>query len=283
MATAPTNPSFDIAHLGHVEMLTDRFDESLDFFTRVYGLKLSRPGRDLGLSARLGRLRVPLAEADPRRHHRRRPYRLPRRLARRRWSGGSRRSRRRAARSTAGSRATPATGRPSASRIPSAMSSRSTGRRGATSRRQRTRSALKNTASRFHAQGACPRRIDHVNLLGEDVTAFRGFIEACLGSRVTELIQLDNGRLGGCWFTCNNKTYDLACTEERGRGERAGCTTSPTPPTSARTSCAPPTSSSRTASISRPGRTSTRSRARSSSMSGSRRATGWSWPMPARG
>src|SRR6476659_4767696 len=31
----------DIAHLGHVEMLTDRFDESLDFFTRVYGLKLS--------------------------------------------------------------------------------------------------------------------------------------------------------------------------------------------------------------------------------------------------
>ena len=37
----PTNPSFDIAHLAHVEMLTDRFDESLDFFTRVFGLKLS--------------------------------------------------------------------------------------------------------------------------------------------------------------------------------------------------------------------------------------------------
>ncbi|SOC54163.1 hypothetical protein SAMN05421509_103207 [Chromohalobacter canadensis] len=31
----------DIAHLAHVEMLTDRFEESLDFFTRVYGLKLS--------------------------------------------------------------------------------------------------------------------------------------------------------------------------------------------------------------------------------------------------
>ena len=39
--TAPTNPSFDIAHLGHVEMFTDRYDESLDFFTRIYGLKLS--------------------------------------------------------------------------------------------------------------------------------------------------------------------------------------------------------------------------------------------------
>ena len=50
------------------------------------------------------------------------------------------------------------------------------------------------------------------------MTAFRAFMETCLGSRVTELIQLDNGRLGGCWFTVNNKTYDLACTEEHGGG-----------------------------------------------------------------
>ena len=42
--SAPTSPSFDIAHLGHVEMLTDRFEDSLGFFTRVFGLKLS--GRD---------------------------------------------------------------------------------------------------------------------------------------------------------------------------------------------------------------------------------------------
>ena len=77
-------------------------------------------------------------------------------------------------------------------------------------------SALKNTASRF--TGVPPRRIDHLNLLSEDVTEFRRFMETCLGSRVTELIQLDNGRLGGCWFTVNNKTYDLACTEENGGG-----------------------------------------------------------------
>ena len=37
----PTNPSFELAHLGHVEVLTDKFDESLDFFTRVHGSKLS--------------------------------------------------------------------------------------------------------------------------------------------------------------------------------------------------------------------------------------------------
>jgi catechol 2,3-dioxygenase len=79
--------------------------------------------------------------------------------------------------------------------------------------------ALKNMASRFHAQGACPRRLDHLNLLARDVTAFRDFMQTCLGSRVTEQIQLDNGRLGGCWFTLNNKTYDLACTEEHGGGD----------------------------------------------------------------
>src|SRR5690606_39973764 len=32
---------FDVAHLGHVELYTDRCEESLDFFTRVYGLKLA--------------------------------------------------------------------------------------------------------------------------------------------------------------------------------------------------------------------------------------------------
>jgi catechol 2,3-dioxygenase len=81
------------------------------------------------------------------------------------------------------------------------------------------RPALKNIAQRYHGRGVCPRRLDHVNLLAEDVTQFRDFMIACLGSRVTEQIRLDNGRLGGCWFTVNNKTYDLACTEEHGRGK----------------------------------------------------------------
>ena len=37
-------PIHDIAHLGHVEILTDKPEESLDFFTRVYGL--SESGRE---------------------------------------------------------------------------------------------------------------------------------------------------------------------------------------------------------------------------------------------
>jgi catechol 2,3-dioxygenase len=31
----------NIAHLGHVELYTDQFDSSLDFFTRVYGLTIT--------------------------------------------------------------------------------------------------------------------------------------------------------------------------------------------------------------------------------------------------
>jgi len=30
-----------IAHLGHVEIYSDKFDDSLDFFTRVYGLTVT--------------------------------------------------------------------------------------------------------------------------------------------------------------------------------------------------------------------------------------------------
>jgi catechol 2,3-dioxygenase len=81
------------------------------------------------------------------------------------------------------------------------------------------RPALKNMASRYTGQGAAPRRIDHLNLLATDVAEFRRFMETCLGSRVTEMIQLDNGRTGGCWFTVNNKTYDLACTEDHSGGQ----------------------------------------------------------------
>ena len=39
-------PCFDIAHLGHVELLTDRPEASLDFFVNVFGLTES--GREGG-------------------------------------------------------------------------------------------------------------------------------------------------------------------------------------------------------------------------------------------
>ena len=35
-----------------------------------------------------------------------------------------------------------------------------------------------------------------------------------LGSRVTEQIVLNDGGLAGCWFTINNKSYDMAVTRD---------------------------------------------------------------------
>jgi catechol 2,3-dioxygenase len=76
------------------------------------------------------------------------------------------------------------------------------------------RPALKNIAQRYHGRGAAVRRLDHFNLLATDVSLMRDFMVGALGSRVTEQIRLDNGRLGGCWFTVNNKSYDMAVTED---------------------------------------------------------------------
>jgi catechol 2,3-dioxygenase len=213
-----TNPEpvFDIAHLGHVEMYTNKFEESLDFFTRIYGLTES--GRD-GDSAYLRAFDdYEFHTLKLTRHHTTgighvayrtsSPQALERRVAAIEaagyglgWTDGDL-GHGRAYRfadpfghifeiywDTVKYRA-PETEKP----------------------------ALKNIAQRYHGRGCCPRRLDHLNLLADDVGAFRDFMVACLGARVTEMIQLDNGRIGGCWFTINNKSYDLACTEEHGKG-----------------------------------------------------------------
>ncbi len=193
-----TEPCFDVAHLGHVEVYSDRFEESLAFFTGPYGLKLSaREGDSAYLRAwddyEFHSLKLT-------RHHR---------------TGVERRVR---AIEASGYRVLGWTkgdlGHGPAFRFEDPF--------GHVfelyweTRRYEPppedRPALKNTASAF--TGAAPRRLDHLNLLAGDVAEFRRFMETCLGARVTELIQLDNGRIGGCWFTVNNKSYDLACTED---------------------------------------------------------------------
>ena len=76
------------------------------------------------------------------------------------------------------------------------------------------RPALKNQAQRNHGRGCAVRRLDHVNLLAQDVSAIREFMPKALGSRVTEQIVLDSGLVAGCWFTVNNKSYDIAYTRD---------------------------------------------------------------------
>ncbi len=211
--TTPTNPSFDIAHLGHVEMLTDRFDESLAFFTDVYGLKLSERGEGVAYlrawdDYEYHSLKLTAADTTGVGHIGYRvasPEALERRIAvieaagykTHGWVDGD-----------AGHGPAWRFEDPFGHVFELYWETRRAAPKGADT------PALKNVASRF--TGVPPRRLDHLNLLAEDVGEFRRFMETCLGSRVTEYIQLDNGRIGGCWFTVNNKTYDLACTEEHG-------------------------------------------------------------------
>lgn len=212
----PTNPSFDIAHLAHVEMYTNKFEESLDFFTRVYGLKLS--GQDeasaylrawddyeycslkLTRSDRTGVGHIAYRAASPEALQRRVKIIEESGFKVVGWVDGDK-------------------SHGQAFRFEDPFGHVfeiywDTNWYAAQDSVEQA--ALKNTASAF--TGAAPRRLDHLNLLSSDVTEFRRFMETCLGARVTEMIQLDNGRLGGCWFTINNKTYDLACTEEHGGG-----------------------------------------------------------------
>jgi catechol 2,3-dioxygenase len=72
--------------------------------------------------------------------------------------------------------------------------------------------SLKNQAQRFPARGVNVRRLDHMNLLTSDVAALRRFMEDVVGHRTTEMIVLDSGQEAGGWVTCNNKSYDLAFT-----------------------------------------------------------------------
>lgn len=205
-------PIFDVAHLGHVELLTDKPEASLDFFVNVFGLTESgREDNSVFLRGwddyEFATLKLTAAETTGVGHV---AYRTssPEALARRvavienmgcavGWHAGDM-SHGRAFRFTDPDGhvfelyydtieyQAPAAERP----------------------------ALKNVAQRYHGRGVCVRRLDHLNLLARDVAAIRDFLTEALGSRVTEQIVLDSGRLAGCWFTVNNKSYDIAYTED---------------------------------------------------------------------
>ena len=76
------------------------------------------------------------------------------------------------------------------------------------------RPALKNQAQRYPARGVNVRRLDHFNCLAVDVKANREFFQEYLGFRLTEQIVLDSGEEAGMWLTATNKSYDFAYTKE---------------------------------------------------------------------
>lgn len=205
-------PCFDVAHLGHLELLTNRPEESLDFFVNVYGLTESgREGDSVYLRGwddyEFHTLKLTASNTTGMVHV---GYRTSSQAALERrvaaieamgcgigWSEGDL-----------------GHGRAYRFRSPDGHVFELYYDTRKYEPPEGEQPALKNVAQRFHGRGAAVRRLDHFNLLATDVSQMRDFMTGALGSRVTEQIRLDNGRLGGCWFTVNNKSYDIAVTED---------------------------------------------------------------------
>jgi catechol 2,3-dioxygenase len=205
-------PSFDVAHLGHIELLTDKPEASLDFFVNIYGLTESgREGDSVYLRGwddyELHTLKLTASTTTGIGHA---AYRASSEAALARrvekieamgcgigWSDGDL-----------------GHGRAYRFKSPDGHLFELYYETRKYQPPEHERPTLKNIAQRYHGRGVAVRRLDHFNLLATDVSAMRDFMVGALGSRVTEQILLDNGRLAGCWFTVNNKSYDMAVTED---------------------------------------------------------------------
>jgi catechol 2,3-dioxygenase len=205
-------PCFDVAHLGHLELLTNKPEASLHFFVNIYGLTESgREGDSVYLRGwddyEFHTLKLTASNTTGMVHVGYRtssPAALERRVAVIEamgcgigWSEGDL-----------------GHGRAYRFRSPDGHLFELYYDTRKYEPPESERPALKNVAQRYHGRGVAVRRLDHFNLLASDVSKMRDFMTKALGSRVTEQIRLDNGRFAGCWFTVNNKSYDMAVTED---------------------------------------------------------------------
>lgn len=76
------------------------------------------------------------------------------------------------------------------------------------------RPALKNQPQRTSYRGVGVRRLDHINFLGRAPERNSGFLQQRLDAMLTELIVLDDGTQAGTWLTFTNKAYDVVYTRD---------------------------------------------------------------------
>jgi catechol 2,3-dioxygenase len=76
------------------------------------------------------------------------------------------------------------------------------------------RPALKNQAQAYPGRGVCVRWLDHVNYLAREVEPNGDFVRDVLGGRATEQIMMDNGSIAAQWLHFTNKGYDLVYTRD---------------------------------------------------------------------
>jgi catechol 2,3-dioxygenase len=74
------------------------------------------------------------------------------------------------------------------------------------------RSALKNQPQKYPNRGVGARRLDHINVLCQEVTENREFMEEALGFRLRENVVLDDGTEAGAWISVTPLAHDIAYT-----------------------------------------------------------------------
>ena len=76
------------------------------------------------------------------------------------------------------------------------------------------RPALKNHPGRYTGRGCAVKRLDHVNLLAADVRANRDFCVDALGYRLYERVELDDGSEAGAWMSASIAAHELIYTRD---------------------------------------------------------------------
>lgn len=210
--TIPAEPLYELAHLGHVELLTPSFDESLAFFTDVYGLDLVAEQDGSAYLRAWGDYELTTLKLTPARQaglghvgwRAVSPQALERRVAaleahgvKGRWIDGD-------------------VGHGKAYRFvaPSGQEMELYFETEKYDAPEGKASYLPNQPQSSVSRGIGAQRIDHLNILAADVPGTREFVAETLGFKLREyLVPPGQGEVGA-WMSLMNKAHDLAITRE---------------------------------------------------------------------
>jgi catechol 2,3-dioxygenase len=213
-AHEPSEPIYDVAQLGHAELLTPTFEESLRFFVEVYGLDLVAEEGGSAYLRGWGDTELTTLKLTPDRRSG---------LGHVGWRATSPQAldRRVAALQAAGIEGTWLDGdvghgdafsfvAPSGHRMEMYYESE---------KYVATGDAIPYLPNQPQApihRGAAAQRIDHLNLLAPDVTVMREFMASTLGFKLREYLVPPGEGEAGAWMSLMNKAHDLAITREAG-------------------------------------------------------------------
>jgi catechol 2,3-dioxygenase len=207
-----TEPLYELAHLGHAELLTPVYDQSLAFLIEVYGLTLvAESGGSAYLRGwgdyDLTTLKLTSADHAGLGHVGWRavsPQALERRVAALQergvvgdWIDGD-----------------VGHGKAYTFRVPSGQRMEIYYESEKYQAPAGQQSYLPNQPQTSVGRGVGAARIDHINVLAHDVVSVRGFMSETLGFKLREHLVPPGQDEAGAWMSLMNKAHDLAITRE---------------------------------------------------------------------